>query len=489
MQDTLYEEVNAVHTTFLAQIQPLVNSRSGAGRLSALAALLFCNFLCGCAALTNPVGSGIPVRELPPELRGESHDEETIPLSFLKRTPPDTYKLAAGDVLGVWFEEVPLLHQANQTPPINITQRNLPPERAETPPALGLPFTVLEDGTLALPLVTPVSVTGMTLKGAEAAIRDAYLKAKIIQPGGKETIIVTLMRRHATHVLVFRHDIGFLNTFNGNLNNNFVVTSVGATNGDTPAIARSPTGLGYMVDLPANENDILTALALTGGFPSSNAVNEVVVYRGLVKGELDRNALLHQLESHRQGCKWEHIAGADGSIVRIPLRLRPGEIPQLKSEDVILQNGDVVFVEAQELQFYYTGGLLPPAQHLLPRDYDLNVIQAVLQVRGPLVNGAFSQSNLSGQIIPRGIGEPSPSLLTVLRRTPGGGQVSIRVNLNRALQDPHQNILVQPDDVLVLQETPTEALVRYFTQTFDFTFIWQAIRTDRTHGTTTFAIP
>ena len=126
---------------------------------------------------------------------------------------------------------------------------------------------------------------------------------------------------------------------------------------------------------------------------------------------------------------------------------------------------------------------------MLPRDYDLNVIQAILQVRGPLVNGAFSQSNLSGQIIPRGIGEPSPSLLTVLRPTPGGGQVAIRVNLNRALRDPHENILIQPGDVLVLQEAPSEALVRYFTQVFDFTFIWQAIRTDRTHGAVNVVVP
>src|SRR5216684_247130 len=71
------------------------------------------------------------------------------------------------------------------------------------------------------------------------------------------------------------------------------------------------------------------------------------------------------------------------------------------------------------------------------------------------IYNSFTQSNLSGQIIPRGIGEPSPSLLTVLRRTPSGGQVSIRVNLNRALQDPHENIMVQPDDVLILQETPS----------------------------------
>ncbi len=391
-------------------MQHIVNMqhiRRRLGRLSTLAALLLSSLVCGCAALTNPVGSGIPVRDLPAELRGETHDEESVPLNLLRRTPPDAYRLAPGDILGVWIEGIALLSQPNvgggyQVPPITISQKNLPPERAEIPPGLGLPFSVREDGTLSLPLVQPVSVAGMTLREAEAAIRDAYVKSQIIKPG-QEKMIVTLMRQHATHILVFRHDIAFQNNFNANLNNNFVVSSVGTSNGDSAPIGRSPTGLGYIVDLPGNDNDILTALALTGGLPSSNAVNEVVVYRSLFKGEKDRDILLHQFESHRPGCKREHLSGVAGPIVRIPLRLPPGETPQLKSEDVVLQNGDVVFVEAEELQFFYTGGLLPPAQHVLPRDYDLNVVQAILQVRGPLVNGAFSQSNLSGQIIPRGL--------------------------------------------------------------------------------------
>lgn len=477
-----------MHTAQVQRIQFSWNSRPCAGRLSALAALFLCNLLCGCAAMTNPVGAGVPVRDLPAELRGESHEEDSVPLSLLRRPPLDNYRLAAGDVVGVWFEGIALLHQEKQTPPIIADQRNLPPERAVTPPTLGLPFTVLEDGTLALPLIAPLSVAGKTLKEAEAAIRDVYVKADIIKPR-TEKMILTLMRQHSTRVLVFRHDIAFQNNFNANLNNNFVVSNVGTTNGDGAPIGRSPTGLGYLVDLPGNDNDVLTALALTGGLPASNAVNEILIYRHSFRGDKEREILLHQLETHRPGCKRAFPSLAYGDVIRIPLRLPPGEIPHLRPDDVVLQNGDIVFIEAEELQFFYTGGLLPPAQHILPRDYDLNVVQAILQVRGPLVNGAFSQSNLSGQIIPRGIGEPSPSLLTVLRRTPSGGQVSIRVNLNRALQDPRENILVQPDDVLVLQETPSEAFVRYFTQTFDFTFLWQAIRTDRTHGTINFAVP
>ena len=134
-------------------------------------------------------------------------------------------------------------------------------------------------------------------------------------------------------------------------------------------------------------------------------------------------------------------------------------------------------------------GLLPPGEHVLPRDYDLNVIQAIIRIRGPLDNGAFAQSNLAGNIIQRGIGNPSPSLLSVLRRTPDGGQVTIRVDLNQAMRDPCENIPIQPGDVLVLQETPTEALVRYFTEQFSFSFVSRVISGNKTNGTITAVSP
>ncbi len=69
-------------------------------------------------------------------------------------------------------------------------------------------------------------------------------------------------------------------------------------------------------------------------------------------------------------------------------------------------------------------------------------------------------------MIQAGVGNPNPSLLSVLRRTPNGGQVNIRVDLNEAVRDPRENIIVQASDVLVLQETTGEAVARYITQVF-----------------------
>jgi hypothetical protein len=156
---------------------------------------------------------------------------------------------------------------------------------------------------------------------------------------------------------------------------------------------------------------------------------------------------------------------------------------------VILKDGDVVFLEARAAELFYTAGLLPAGEYVLPREYDLDVVEAVSRVHGSLLNGAFAGNNLSGLLVQQGIGNPSPSSLTVIRRTPGGGQVPIKVDLNLAMRDARERIPVRPGDVLVLQETPGEALARYFTQVFTFNYATRAISSENTNAAAAFAVP
>ena len=126
----------------------------------------------------------------------------------------------------------------------------------------------------------------------------------------------------------------------------------------------------------------------------------------------------------------------------------------------------------------------------MPRDHDLDVVEAVAQVHGPLVNGAFATNNLSGTLIASGLGGPSPSLLSVLRRTPGGGRVVIRVDLNRAMRNPRESLTVQAGDVLILQEMPSKAMARYFTQSFfNFDMFLEAFHTPFGTGVVDIAAP
>src|SRR6185295_12742075 len=104
------------------------------------------------------------------------------PLSLLRQPPPDVYRLASGDILGVWIEGV--LGERGQAPPVQA------PASGNDPASLGLPIPVREDGTVVLPYVDPISVKGLTLKEAQEAVRKAYtVDRKILQPG-RERILV-----------------------------------------------------------------------------------------------------------------------------------------------------------------------------------------------------------------------------------------------------------------------------------------------------------
>jgi protein involved in polysaccharide export with SLBB domain len=435
-------------------------------RLAVLAAAVLCAALSGCAAVTNPVADGVPVDRLPPDFLPPPREaEKTIPLTLLRQKAPDVYRLDAGDVLGVYIEGV--LGDKTQPPPVHYA------ELTNTPPSLGYPIPVREDGAVPLPLIDPVPVRGLSVAEAEQRIIKAYtVDKKILQPN-QARIIITLIRPRDYHVMVVRQDSG------------------GVTLGPAGTLGNTKRGTGAVVDLPAYQNDVLNALTRTGGLPGLDAMNEVVIQRGSAgdRGDLVR---LQELTANTPcpPCAGpDAVAAAGGQVVRIPLRLPPDAPVPFRPEDVVLQTGDIVFIEARDTEVFYTGGLLFPRQYVLPRDYDLHVVDAIALGGGPLVNGLVTQNNLSGAITASGLGSPSPSLLTVLRKTKCGGQVAIRVDLNRALGDPHENILVQPGDVLILQETPGEAITRYVTTVLRFNFLGTLIRRTDFTGTASGNLP
>ena len=77
----------------------------------------------------------------------------------------------------------------------------------------------------------------------------------------------------------------------------------------------------------------------------------------------------------------------------------------------------------------------------------------------------------------------------MLRRTPDGRQVNIRVDLYRALRDPRENIIIEPGDMLILQETPGEAMSRYANNVVTLNFITDLFRTGSSAGTAGALLP
>jgi protein involved in polysaccharide export with SLBB domain len=393
-----------------------------------LAALVTLSLLgSGCAAVSNPVGQGIPVNRLPPEyFAPPKEDLKPIPLTAFKTKKPDEHLVDKGDVLGVYIEGI--LGEKGTMPPVRLPDQNY------QMPSVGYPVVVTEDGKLPLTHIPPIDVKGMTISQVRDTIIDQYVKRKLVQPGKEKgtaavQVLVSLLRPRHVRVQVIREDSAITNT---------------------TIFGNARRGTGTVVDLPIYENDVSNALSRTGGTPGLDAINQVIVQRGDPFGNDDKNP---------------------SQVVRLPLRIREGEPIPFRAEDVVLKDGDIIYIQARDTEVYYTGGLILARQFILPRDLDVRVSEAIANAGGPLVNGGVQQNNLSGNIIASGLGSPSPSHVTVLRRTRDNGQISIIVDLNKALNDRRENIIIQAGDVVILQETVGESMTRYFSGIYRFNML------------------
>src|ERR1051325_7504832 len=315
---------------------PSPRGRGGRNAVLALA-VLTCALAGGCTAVTNPNGDGIPVRLLPQEIVGPiKTNYQTVPLSMLRQPQPDVYRLAAGDVLGVFVDgflgEKTVVTPGQMPPLIQLRDQN-----RFAPPA-GYPIPVQEDGTIALPAVAKLSVKGKTVGEAQELVRDQYLKAGLIKKESDRNL-VTLLYQRQEQELVFRQE----------------ATSfyVGA-DGPFPTSKRNT---GQVVDLPAYQNDVLTALARSGGLPDADAHNEIIIYRDSFRGVPNKLDAMKQFDKAQAKNLRELGVMADETI-RIPLRLPTGAPLPFGKEDVILKNGDVIFLEARDEEVFYTAGLL-----------------------------------------------------------------------------------------------------------------------------------
>ena len=68
-------------------------------------------------------------------------------------------------------------------------------------------------------------------------------------------------------------------------------------------------------------------------------------------------------------------------ILRIPLRVYPGEPMPFSESDIVLEDGDVVLIESRDADVFFTGGLLGGGRYRLPRDQDLDILQALAMVQ------------------------------------------------------------------------------------------------------------
>jgi polysaccharide export outer membrane protein len=294
---------------------------------------------------------------------------------------------------------------------------------------------VMSNGDIYLPMIGAVRVAGMNLVQANDAVTRAY--ADGILKDSRTNVV--LVEKSSTSVVV----LGEVRT---------------------PGVQR----------LPKYENDVAHALAAAGGL-AEDAADEIEIHRRrspvkqmsgvkasfegartdpevILVGEVEDVASDREVKAGGEPNRIvvnstysQPSADAALEIVRIPLRGQPSK--PIQSDDIVLQNGDVVVVASRKSAVFYVVGKLSPtnfvrfnigarerdlgAGFLLPKDREIDVVTAVA---------------MAGYIDPI----DSPTTVTVHRVCPDGEPTLIIVDLIKARSDRCENLLVEAGDIIYL---------------------------------------
>jgi len=393
----------------------------------------------GCHAISE-VYEAVPASRLPCELCSEPREGRTVfPLTALGQNQPTAHIIDAGDQLSIYvFGVIPpgmddtLVLQRSQ--PVN--QRYYPPHGSVIASTTGLPVEVDQTGSVDLPLIGKISLAGLTLPEATDVVKKAYRKKQITKEDS-ERVQVSLITTRVHRIVVLRDDTP--------------ATPVQLVKpGQVDHIHR---GSAEVVDLPAYENDLLHALAVTGGLPGTDAAREIWIFKRSGLGDphaIYPEELDVRTASYRKGQE------CNDQVIRVPLTGVPGESLPFRPEDVQLDSGDVVYVPRRE-EYFYVGGLVAGAKIPMPRDEDVDVVEAIAMANSS-VGGPLGQSGLAlangtpGYVV-------KPTRVIILRELPDGRQLPIRVDLARAMTDQKERILIQPNDVVMLQFKPGQSII------------------------------
>ena len=406
-----------------------------------LATTFLCVAFCGFSGCqTYGPSDLIPANEVLNAACCEQDTKTQINFLTLRQSPPPQYILGRGDTLGIYIQGI--TGDKDVPPPVHF------PEDAGQQPALGYPVPIRDDGYISLPLIKPIRIAGMTLADAEKEIVDAYSEEEILLEGS-EKIIVTLMKRRTYNVLVIREDLATAGRSSNPIRDNetFIDDSLQTES--------------FSIELPAYENDVLHALSETGGMPGERALNEITVLRGGLNNFANTNAIVQEV-----GAPTANANGAtldEANMIRIPIEAERGEFPTINEDDITLQDGDIVYIKGRERDVFYTGGLLDGGRYPLPRDYNIDVLEAM-----SLAGGSGSPAAGAGNGGFGGIGSILPPTQVTILRKCGCEQTAIDIDLRYAQSDPSERVIIQPGDLIILEYRKPELITNSILSVFQF---------------------
>ena len=148
------------------------------------------------------------------------------------------------------------------------------------------------------------------------------------------------------------------------------------------------------------------------------------------------------------------IPKESSKLVRIPLTQPIGEEHPFRQKDVILGDGDVVFLPRRDGDQFITGGMLPSGRHPLPRDRDIDILEAIAISTGP--NFGPAAGTRAPYYAGGGKGILPPTDVVIVRRLSNDKQIKIRVDLKKCLEDPSERVVIARGDIVLLKFKPGE---------------------------------
>lgn len=415
-----------------------------------LVAIVAATLLCqGCVHGLSGQRVGVSENALPAHLAREafssiSTKDSLVPIDFtwLRQPAPEEHVIGPEDILGIYIQGV--LDVPDQLPDVYFPVQ----ERRSIvkSPSIGHPIEVRADGTVSLPLLDPIRVEGLTLSEATEAIRRPYIAGDIVSEQ-RGRVSVTVIRPRTYRVFVVRQDAE--------------LAGPSLVRGDTQPLTKR--GSSQVLELPVYENDLLTALSETGGLPGIDAYNEVWILRN----SPEANSVLASLQMGQSPETLGMQPSAD--FVRVPLRVCPGQAAPFAPSDIVLAEGDIVFLESREIEYFLTGGLIGGGKFPLPRDHDVDILEAIAiantNVLGPAGNATATNFRSGpGNIV-------APTDVIVLRQLENGEQVKIAVDLREAFNDHRERIHVLPRDMIVLRYKPKELMANIALNFVNFSYL------------------
>jgi len=361
---------------------------------------------------------------------------------------PKEHVVGAGDVLGIYVADI--IGKREELPAVSYPHyRN---RNAPTEPFVGQPIKVEADGTIQLPYIAPIHVDGMTLLEVRNAIRQEYSIKTDFVKDGRDNTVVTLITPRFCRIHVFRQDTRY--------------NVPGLQRPDQYEISRRWAGT--ILYLEPKEATVITALLQTGGLPGIDARNEIWVMKRVSEEEaakaeipIDEKKIVGELPIM--------LPKENTKLIRIPLHVPLDQELPFDRDDVVLGDGDVVFLPQRDGDVFLTGGLLGGGRFPLARDRDIDILEAIAISTGNPLGPVGDMDNVvrfrsgPGNVIP-------PTDAIVVRRLSETEQIKIRVDLRKAMDDPTERLIIEPGDLILLNYRPKELAGNVLLNLFDYNF-------------------